>query len=601
VRAILSTLWPYLRRHRWQAIVAVSAMMGEVVTALLSPWPLKFIFDSVLFRRSKGHLVLRVAVSDDVLRPLLLVIAAVLAIALFDALFTYVDGRYSELVAQQSIYELRLGLFSHLQKQSLSYHQHRDTRVGDLLSRLSGDVQTLEDLAADGTSNLITNGVVVVAMIVVLFWFDWRLATCSLLFTIPMFFLARSTTTQMRLAMRTARRQEGQVSAVLEESLSAIKLVQAYGREAYEERRLAFQSSQSLQAKLKAAMVQARLGPYLTVVSAIGVSSLSAFGVLLVLHQKLTPGELLIAVGYLKGMQSPIRQLAKLSFAVGKASAGVERVRETFSLAPQVQERPNAQELDGAFGDVRFDKVSFGYRDEEAVLHGVTLDVKRGTTVALVGATGSGKTTLLSLLPRFYDPWSGRVLLDGIDVRDLTLSSLRAQIAMVLQESLIFRTTVRENIAYGRPDATEEEIELAAEVSGVAAIARSLEDGLDTVVSERGSSLSGGQRQCIGIARALLKDAPIVILDEPTSSMDSRTEHLVMTGLQRLTAGRTVLVIAHRLATVQNADSVALLRGGRIVEQGKPSELLRRRSEFADLVALQSFPLPTGRRHRDMA
>ena len=245
--------------------------------------------------------------------------------------------------------------------------------------------------------------------------------------------------------------------------------------------------------------------------------------------------------------------------------------------------------------------MSFGYRDEEAVLHGVTLDVKRGTTVALVGATGSGKTTLLSLLPRFYDPWSGRVLLDGIDVRDLTLSSLRAQIAMVLQESLIFRTTVRENIAYGRPDATEEEIELAAEVSGVAAIARSLEDGLDTVVSERGSSLSGGQRQCIGIARALLKDAPIVILDEPTSSMDSRTEHLVMTGLQRLTAGRTVLVIAHRLATVQNADSVALLRGGRIVEQGKPSELLRRRSEFADLVALQSFPLPTGRRHRDMA
>jgi ABC-type multidrug transport system fused ATPase/permease subunit len=241
---------------------------------------------------------------------------------------------------------------------------------------------------------------------------------------------------------------------------------------------------------------------------------------------------------------------------------------------------------------VRFQNVTFGYRKGEEVLKSVNIDILPGMTVALVGQTGSGKSTLVSLLTRFYDPWKGRVLIDNHDVRDLTLRSLRDQISLVLQDSLIFRTTIRENIAYGRPNATNAEIEDAAAIAGVAAIASHMEDGLDTIVSERGASLSGGQKQCIAIARAILRDSPIVVLDEPTSSMDSNTEKLVMDGIRRLTRGRTVIVIAHRLATVRDADMVIVLSDGKIIEQGTPKALLRRGAVFASLASAQALTLP---------
>ena len=592
--AIISTLWPHLRRYRRLGVIAVIAMVGEVVTGLLAPWPLKFVFDSVLFLHVKGQLIIRHVLAGRNLRLLVLLSIAALGIALFDALFTYVDGRVSEIVAQRSIYDLRLELFSHLQRLSIAFHQHQDTRVGDLLSRLSGDIQTLEDLAADGVSNFVTNGVSLVAMAGVMFWLDWRLATLGMVSTIPMFAVAKATTGKIRVASRVARRQEGQVSAVLQESLTAVKLVQAYGREDYEERRLAVQSTKSLEASLEAAAIQARLSPMLGVLSVMGVSGVTAFGVYLVLRGQLTPGELLIALGYLKGLQSPIRQLAKLSFSIGKASAGVERIRETLSTASEVDERPDAKEIGRASGRVRFQNLTFGYRDGDPVLKSVSIDVPPGSTVALVGQTGSGKSTLMSMLPRFYDPWEGRVLIDGHDIRDLTLRSLRDQISLVLQDSLIFRTTIRENIAYGRPNATNEQIERAAAIAGVMTIANRLEDGLDTLVSERGASLSGGQKQCIAIARAILRDSPIVVLDEPTSSMDSQTEKLVMEGIHELTHGRTVLVIAHRLATIRDADLVIVLRDGRIIEQGSPRELLRRGTVFAGLASAQALTLPEG-------
>ena len=592
MKTIVSTLWPHIRRYRKLGFIAIAAMVGEVVTQLLAPWPLKFIFDSVLFKHKAGQLLVRPDLAGRSLHLLVLLSIAALGIAIFDAVFTYIDGRATEVVAQRSIYDLRLALFAHLQRLSISFHQHEDTRVGDLLSRLSGDVQALEDLAADGMSNFVTNGLALLAMAGVLFWLDWRLASAAIVSTIPMFLVARSTTGRMRVAFRAARKQEGQVSAVLQESLTAIKLVQAYGREDYEERRLATQSSKSLEASLQAVAVQARLNPTLGILSTMGVSAVTALGVYFVIHGQLTPGELLIALGYLRGLQSPIRQLAKLSFSIGKAAAGVERIRETLSRSPQVDERPGAIDLPRSSGRIQFQRVTVGYREGDPVLKSVSIDIQPGMTVALVGQTGSGKSTLVSLLPRFYDPWRGRVLVDGHDVRDLTLRSLRDQISFVLQDSLIFRTTIRENIAYGRPDATDEEIEEAASIAGVMTIANRLEDGLDTIVSERGASLSGGQKQCIAIARAILRDSPIVVLDEPTSSMDSQTEKLVMEGIRRLTKGRTVLVIAHRLATVREANLVVVLRDGRIVEQGSPSALLRRGAVFAGLASAQALTLP---------
>jgi ABC-type multidrug transport system fused ATPase/permease subunit len=587
--SVLKTLWPYLRRHRGALVLAAAAMIGEVLTALATPWPLKFVFDSVLFTHGPGAKDrLRTVMDGHTLIILAVITGAALLIALFDGLFTYLDDRTTDVVAQQSIYELRRNLFSHLQRLTIAFHQDRDTRLGDLLSRLSGDIQALQDLAASGVSNIVTNGLTIGAMVGIMYWLNWRLATVALALTVPMYLVARHTTNEMRQALRRARHQEGRVSAVLQESLTAIKLIQAFGLEDHESRRLEGESRKSLDASLDAAKLQSRLVPSVSMFSAVGLTAVTVYGVYLAVGRSITPGELLIFLGYLRNMQSPIRQLAKLSFAINKASAGVERIDDTFRNEPLV-ESPQAINVGAVAGNVEFSNVTFGYEPGSPVLRGVDLTVEPGQVVALVGATGSGKTSLLSLLPRFYDPWEGSVAIDGHDVRDLSLRSLRAQISLVLQDSLIFRTTIRENIAFGRPEATDDEIEAAAEAAGVGVFAPLLEDGYDTIVSERGASLSGGQKQCIGLARAILKDAPIAILDEPTSSMDPLTEKLVMDGFARLSAGRTTFVIAHRLATVRNADLVAVLDHGQVIELGSPSALLERNGRFAEFVRTQAL------------
>jgi ATP-binding cassette subfamily B protein/subfamily B ATP-binding cassette protein MsbA len=478
----------------------------------------------------------------------------------------------------------------------VAYHHSPETRLGDLLSRLSGDIGALQDLAASGVSNIVTNGLTLLLMIGVLFWMDWPMALAAVVLTVPTALYARRNTIVMRQAMRTARRQVGRVSAVLQESLSYVKLVQAYGREEHESGRLTEASDRSLSANIRAATLLARLTPSVSFMSATGYALLVVLGVDRVVTGHLTPGELLVLLAYARSTQSPIRQLAKLSYSVSKAGASLERIREVLSVEPTVIERPDAAALKiDSPATVSFRNVSFGYSTDRPVLHDVSLEASAGQLVALVGATGSGKSTLLSLLPRFYDPWTGQVLIDGRDVGDFTLASLRANVAVVLQESLIFRTTVLENIAYGRPDAPHSEIIAAAEEAGVSLIAARLEDGYDTVVSERGASLSGGEKQCIGIARAMLKDAPIVILDEPTSAMDAHTERMVMEGVERLLRGRTGFIIAHRLSTVMTADLVAVLDGGRVVECGDPETLLNDSStRFAGLARVQLIPEVSG-------
>jgi ATP-binding cassette subfamily B protein/subfamily B ATP-binding cassette protein MsbA len=433
-------------------------------------------------------------------------------------------------------------------------------------------------------------------MMGVLFWLDWPMGLSALALTLPTALYARRNTKVMREAMRAARRQEGRVSAVIQESLSYVKLVQAYGREEHETGRLTEVSDRSLSANIRAATLLARLTPSVSFMSAVGYSLLIVLGVDRVVTGHLTPGVLLVLLSYARSTQSPIRQLAKLSYAVSKAGASLERIQEVLSVEPTVIERPEAVSLAiDSPASVSFQDVRFGYSTDRSVLRGVSMEASPGQLVALVGATGSGKSTLLSLLPRFYDPWSGRVLINGCDVRDFTLGSLRANVAVVLQDSLIFRTTVLENIAYGRPDATHAEIVAAAEAAGVSQIAARLEDGYDTVVSERGASLSGGEKQCIGIARAMLKDAPIVVLDEPTSAMDAHTEQLVMGGVERLLEGRTGFIIAHRLSTVMTADAVFVLDDGRIVESGDPSTLLNDAStRFAALARAQLIPEDSG-------
>ncbi len=590
---ILRALWPYLRPYRRTLYLALAAMVGETVTALLAPWPLKFVFDRVLLFH---HHQLRVIGSAQ-WRLLAIITGAAIAIAIADAVLTYFDGQLSEVASQKAVYELRRTLFGHLQRLSIAFHQSPDTRLGDLLSRLSGDIGALQDLAADGVSNIVTNGLTLASMGAVILWLDWQMGTAALLLTIPMALYTRRNTKIMREALRAARRQEGRVSALLQESLSYVKLVQAYGREEAETRRLSRASDKSLSANIQAATLLARLTPSVSLMSSGGYALLIALGVDRVVQGHLTPGELLVFLSYVRSTQSPIRQLAKLSYSVSKAGASLERIGEVLNLEPTIRESPSAVSLRlRGPASVEFRDVTFGYARDRPVLKNISLLVAPGELVAIVGATGSGKSTLLSLLPRFYDPWSGAVGIAGHDVRGLTLRSLRANIGLVLQDSLIFRTTVLDNIAYGRPDATLAEVIAAAEASGAALVAARMEDGLDTIVSERGASLSGGEKQCIGIARAMLKDAPIVVLDEPTSAMDAHTERLVMAGIERLLHNRTGFIIAHRLATVVQADRVVVLDEGRIVESGPPGRLLADpTSRFASLAQAQLITGPDGR------
>lgn len=577
MKTILTSMWPYLRPYRRTLALALGAMFAETVTALLAPWPLKVVFDRVLLVQHVGSVPAHVRLSLGPAQWTLLAIltAAAVLIALFNSLFSYLDTQLSEVCSQRAVFELRKALFAHLQKLSIAYHHSADTRLGDLLARLSGDIGALQTLAAEGVSSLVTNGMLLVFMVVVVAVMDWPMAIAAVALLLPMALYARRNTIVMKQAMRAARRQEGHVSAVMQESLSSVKLVQAYNREEHESGRLGEVSDLSLTANIRAATLLARLTPTISLMSAVGYALLIVLGVQQVVAGRLSPGGLLVLLSYVRVAQSPVRQLSKLSYSISKAQAGLERIDEVLAIEPAVVSRPGATDLriDGPAA-VSFRHVGFGYSAGRPVLEDVSLDAAPGQLVALVGATGSGKSSLLSLLPRFYDPWTGTVMVQGRDVRDYTVSSLRANVAVVLQDSLIFRTTVLENIAYGRPEATREEIIAAARLAGVAQVAERLEHGYDTVVSERGASLSGGEKQCIGIARAVLKDAPIVVLDEPTSAMDAHTERLVMQGIERLLAGRTGFIIAHRLATVMKADVVAVLDGGRVVESGNPRALL---------------------------
>lgn len=567
----LRLLLPYLARHWPGLLLALLAMGGEVLTAVLSPIPVQRAVDHVV--RLLGG---RVHVRAHDLVTLLGLAMLLVVIALLDTAFTYFDLRHTARIAQLTVTDLRRALFSHLQRLSLAFHHDRDTRIGDLQVRLGTDVQALQDMMASSLSTGVTNGGTAVVMMLLLARVNPWLGVIVLMASIPVFLLASHFRLRIRHVSREARRREGKVSALMSERLAAARLIQAYGRESDEVERVHVETSAGLEYGLRAAELQARVQPLISLISSLVTGLMLLLGAWFAIERLITVGQLTLVLAYTRGTLSAVRQLTKLSTQTQKAGIGAERLLEIFSQTPAVQDPPHPRQFPGGPLDIVLDHVTYGYSPGNPVLTDVSWRIPAGAAAALVGPSGAGKTTLLSLIPRFYDVWSGRVLVGGVDVRDVALADLRAHVTLVLQDAMLLRDTVWNNIAYGRPGASRREILDAAEAAGVTTFIDQLDAGFDTLISERGSTLSGGQKQCIAIARAVLRDTPIVLLDEPTSSLDNETERLVLAGLRALMRGRTTITIAHRRSTVEDADIVAAME-----EAGEPQSAWHvRRSRF---------------------
>ncbi|MFQ5855676.1 MAG: ABC transporter ATP-binding protein, partial [Anaerolineae bacterium] len=516
---------------------------------------------------------------------LLLIGGAIVFIAALDGFFSYIKEYFLKEVSQRVAFSLRVALFSHVQSLSLTYHDRQ--RTGDLITRVTADVDKAQDLVTGDLLKSISGALALIGMGAVMIRMDWQLAL-TVLTVVPLLFASvRRYRSHIRAEAQRLRRKEGEIASLAQETLSSIKVVQTYGRERYVAEQFEEQTQEALDAGLQVSRLGARFGWLVDVATALGTALVVVMGAQRVLSGSLTPGDLLVFLSYVKDFYSPMRTLSKLFTKLSQTLVRLERVTEVLAEEPGVREDPKARRAPALRGYLRFEAVTFCYEVGRPVLQAIDFTVEPGQVVAIVGPTGAGKSTLVSLVPRLYDPTAGRVLIDGQDIRSFTLASLRAQIAVVLQETMLFRATVRENIAYGRPEASTAELEAAVRAAGAHDFILQLPNGYETVVGERGSTLSGGQRQRIAIARALVRNAPLLILDEPTTGLDAQSEAEVLAALERLMAGRTTLLITHQLRLVQRADLILVLEGGRIVERGSHAELLRDGGLYAHLYATQ--------------
>lgn len=577
----------HLAEERGPMAAAIGLSLAAVGMQLLRPWPIKLVFDGILIPEAGGTDPL-ISMLGDV-RPLTLLGVAcggLLAISIFWGLFSYGQAIVTARTGQSLVYGLRAHAYAHLQRLSLRFHQKR--RRGDMLMRLTGDINSLRDLMVDSLVLAVSSVTLLVAMIAVLFAMDWRL-TLTVLALIPVVALATFRFSfEIRAAARKQRRHEGRIASMVSEMLSGIEVIQAFGNEDHQESRFRRSNRRSQKAGLRTTRLEASMARIIEVLLACGTAVVLGYGVLRVRDGALTPGDLLVFSAYAQNSFRPLRRLARVSARVSKALVCAERVMEFLKTEPEVADAKGAKKVRHARGEIELRRTSFVYRGSSGrALDRVSLTIEAGSFVGLVGPSGAGKSSLLALLLRLYDPTDGKVLLDGRDLRRYRVRSLRAQCGVVLQEPLLFGGSLGENIAFGRPDASTAEIERAAERANLSDLLESLPNGLDTDVSETGSSLSGGQRQRICIARAFLRDPPILILDEPTFGLDAAAEREVLEALDRLARDRTAIVVAHRLATLRDADQIFVLHDGRLTARGTHQELLGSSEWYARSSALQ--------------
>lgn len=579
----------YLRPVSGLLAAGLLASLLQAVLQWVAPWPLKMIFDSVLAHHPMPALFRWMPTGPQGRLWALTVLTIGVAVALGAA--SYVSNRWVAQAGQRVVSSIRADLFGHLQRQSLSFHQRRQT--GDLMSRLNGDTQDIQSLTVDVLPTVLNNAVTVAGFVVIMLIVNVFLGAVSLVMIPVMFWLVRRYMARIKDAQRHALRAQGESAGVAQEVLSSLLVVQAFGGEERETARFGEANTRQLDASLQAVVLQSAFTPLVAVTMAATTSIVVFLGAESVLSGHLTPGDVLVFSAYLRGMYTPVRQLAKLGGVAARGQAAAERVVEMLEADEAVPQPVHPRRVRRASGRLTLDEVGFSYPGRGEILRGVSLEMPAGTKQALVGHSGSGKTTILRLIPRLLDPTEGAVLLDGIDTRRIHLSDLRRQIALVPQEPYVFRGTVWENIAYGQGSPSRAAAVAAARAAGVHDVLTRLPGGYDAAVAERGASLSGGQRQCIALARAVLRDAPILILDEPTAGLDVEIESVLMDALDRVAAGRTTVMVSHQLSAVRDAHQIAVLEGGRITERGTHRQLAGTGRTYARLDALSSRGEPT--------
>ncbi len=572
-----------LKRSRWDIARALLCIVGSTGMALVAPWPMKIIFDQVLLGKPVPDYLEPLAglLQGERAAALAVLALALVVIALASGIFAFYQVFLTSRIGYTMVNALRGELFDHLQRLSLSFHNR--ARTGELLNKVTSDTNMLKDVFAESALTFLTSALTISGMFVVMFALEWKLALVVLA-TFPVLFLTLfHVLKQVRKSVRRQRRNEGKVASRIGELLMSVPLVQAFGRERFERERFESETAESMEESIRTARREAAASRLVEVVSTAGVAVAVLYGGYRVLDGAMTPGDLLVFVAYIREIYKPVRTVARLSARTSRAAVSAERISEILEIEPEITDLPDAIEARNLRGEIEFRNVSFGYEPGKPILKNISFHLPAGRRIALVGASGAGKSTIANLILRLYDTTEGSVLIDGWDVRRYQRESLRHEIGVVLQDTILFGTTVRENIAYGKPDATDEEIRQAAREVHADDFIERLPDGYDEVLGEGGSTISGGQRQRICLARALVKRPSILIMDEPTSAVDADSEALIRDAVRHLQQDKTTLLIAHQLQSVQDADWILVLKDGSVVEQGSHEELLRRGGYYCEL------------------
>jgi len=581
--SIIGLLGPH-----WKALaLALLAVLGEAGTGVLQPWPLKIVLDYLLQSKNPpAWLALPLRwIGHEKLAVLNFAVLAVAVIAVAGAISSYLENYLTTSVGQSVMHDLRRTLYHHIHRLSLA--EHDEKRTGDLIGRVTTDIEAIQSFITTALLGILSSVLTLVGIIGIMLYLNWRFTLISLAIAPVLFLVVYIFTRRIKKASRAVRKKESELLSIVQEVFSSIRVVKAFAREDYEERRFERQSLENVETALQARNLKGTLSPIVDIIVAIGTCVMLGYGARLVLAGQLTPGGLVLFLFYLGMMYKPMRDLSKMTDTVSKAEVGFDRIREVLETESGMRDLPGARRAGRFQGKIEFDKVSFGYSPDQLILKDVSFEIAPGQVAAFVGPTGGGKTTIISLVARFYDPLSGEVKIDGTNIHNYTMKSLRQQISFVLQETLLFRAPVWENIAYGRPEANREEIIRAAKLANAHEFIDEMPEGYDTMVGERGVTLSGGQRQRIAIARAVIRNTPILVLDEPTSGLDAVSEQAVFEALDRLMEGKTCIVIAHHLATIRRAQMIFVVKDNTLVERGTHAELLAAGGLYSELYNIQ--------------